>query len=49
MNKTQIDNAKDIDVLIPMSNLIEYCDNDIYSKILKSLSLFYRDDLGFRC
>ena len=49
INKTQIDHAKDIDVLIPTSNLIEYCDDDIYSKILKSLSLFYRDDLGFRC
>ena len=34
-NNTQIDNAKDIDVVIPVYNLIEYCDN--YSKTSGSL------------
>ena len=33
VNNTQIDNAKDIDVVIPMYHLIEYSDN--YSKHLK--------------
>ena len=31
INNTQIDNAKDIDIVMPMYNLIEYSDN--YSKI----------------
>ena len=35
INCTQIDNAKDIDVVIPMYNLIEYSDN--YSKTSGSL------------
>ena len=30
INNTQIDNAKDIDTVLPMCNLIEYSDN--YSK-----------------
>ena len=30
INDTQIDNAKDIDIIMPMYNLIEY--NDNYSK-----------------
>ena len=30
INNTQINNAKDVDVVIPMHNLIEYTDN--YSK-----------------
>ena len=34
INVTQIDNAKDIDAVIPMSNLTEYIN---YSKILGSL------------
>ena len=33
INNTQIDNAKDIDVVMPMYNLIEYSDN--YSKHLE--------------
>ena len=33
-NKTQVDNAKDIDVIIPMVNLTEY---SIYSKTSGSL------------
>ena len=39
-NNTQIDNAKDIDVVIPVYNLIEYCDN--YSKTSGSLWQHYR-------
>ena len=35
INNTQIDNAKDIDVVMPMYNLIEYHDN--YLKTLGSL------------
>ena len=35
INNVQIDNAKDIDIVIPMYNLIEYSDN--YSKTTGSL------------
>ena len=35
INNTQIDNAKDIEIVIPMYNLIEYSDN--YSKTSGSL------------
>ena len=35
MNSTQVDNTKDIDIVIPMYNLIEYSDN--YSKTSASL------------
>ena len=35
INDTQIDNAKDIDIIMPMYNLIEYSDN--YSKTTGSL------------
>ena len=35
INNTQIDNAKDIDIVTPMYNLIEYWDN--YSKTCGSL------------
>ena len=40
MNNTQIDNANDIDIVMPMYNLIEYSDNypktsGIYSSIVK--------------
>ena len=41
-NNTQIDNARQIDVVILMYNLIEYSDN--YSKSSKSLRQSYRDD-----
>ena len=27
INNTQVDNAKDCDLVMPMYNLIEYCDN----------------------
>ena len=40
-NNTQIDNAKDIDVVIPMYNLIEYCNN--YSKKSRSFWQNCRD------
>ena len=30
INNTEIDNAKDIDIIMPMCNLVEYSDN--YSK-----------------
>ena len=42
MNNTKIDNAKDIDVVIPMYNLIEYSDK--YSKTSGSLWQYYRDE-----
>ena len=35
INNTQVGNAKDIDIVIPMYNLIEYSDN--YAKTLGSL------------
>ena len=38
-NNTQIDNAKDIDVAMPIYNLIEYSDN--YSKTSGSLRQYY--------
>ena len=41
INNTQTDNAKDIDVVMPMYNLIEYSDN--YSKTSGSLWQYYRD------
>ena len=40
--KTQIDNGKDTNVVMPMYNLIEYSDN--YSKTSGSLWQYYRDD-----
>ena len=43
INITQIDNAKDIDVVMPLYNLlIEYFDN--YSKTSECLSQYYRDE-----
>ena len=41
---TEIDDAEDIDVVMPMYNLIEYSDNN-YSKRTGTLWLFYRDEL----
>ena len=40
INNTQIDNAKDIDIVMPMYNLIEYSDNyakqqEVYGNIVK--------------
>ena len=42
INNTPIDNAKDIDTVMPMYNLIEYSDN--YSKTSGSLWQYYRDE-----
>ena len=42
INNTQIDKAKDIDIVIPMYNSIEYSDN--YSKTSGSLWQFYRHE-----
>ena len=41
-NNTQIDNARDIDIVMPMYNLIEYSDN--YAKTSGSLWQYYRDE-----
>ena len=41
INNTQMDNAKSINVLMPMYNLIEYSDN--YSKASGGLWQYYRD------
>ena len=42
INGTDIDNAQDIDIVMPMYNLIEYSNN--YSKTSGSLWQYYRDD-----
>ena len=42
INGTEIDNAQDIDIVMPMYNLIEYSDN--YSKTSGSLWQYYKDD-----
>ena len=44
INNTQVDNAKDIDTVMPMYNLIEYSDN--YAKTSGSLWQYYRDELN---
>ena len=41
INNTQVDNAKDIDIVMPMYNLIEYSDN--YAKTSGSLWQYYRE------
>ena len=41
INNTQVDNAKDLDIVMPMYNLIEYRDN--YSKISGSLWQYCKD------
>ena len=41
INNTEIDNAKDIDIVMPMYNLIECSDN--YSKTSGSLYQYYKD------
>ena len=41
ISNTQVDDAHDIDVVIPMYNLIEY--SDIYSKASGCLWQYYRD------
>ena len=42
INNIEIDNAKDIDIVMPMYNLIEYSDN--CSKTSGSLWQYYRDE-----
>ena len=42
INNTAIDNAQDIDIVMPMHNLIKYRDN--YSKTSASLWKYYKDD-----
>ena len=42
INNTHVDNAKDIDIVMAMSNLIEYSDN--YAKTSGSLWQYYRDE-----
>ena len=42
INNTQIDNAKDIDIVMPMYDLIKYGDN--YAKTSESLWQYYRDE-----
>ena len=41
-NNTEIDNAQDTDIVMPMYNLIEYSDN--YSKTSRSLWQYYKDE-----
>ena len=41
-NNTQVDNGKDIDIVMPMYNLIEYSDN--YAKTSGGLWQYYRDE-----
>ena len=42
INGLKIDNAEDLDVVIPMYNLLEYCKN--YRKTTGSLWNYYRDE-----
>ena len=42
INGIDIDNAQDIDIIMPMYKLIEYSDN--YSKTFGSLWQYYKDD-----
>ena len=44
INNTEIDNAKDIDIIMPTYNLIEY--NNNYSKTSGRLRQYYKDDLN---
>ena len=44
INNTQIGNAKDINAVMPMHNLIEYSNN--YSKTAGSLWQYHRDELA---
>ena len=42
INNTQVDNAKNIDIVMPMYDLIEYSNN--YAKASGSLWQYYRDE-----
>ena len=41
INNKQVDNAKDLDIVIPMYNLMKYSDS--YSKISESLWQYFKD------
>ena len=45
INNTLIDNAEDLDIVMPMYNLLEYSDN--YSMTSGSLWNYYRDELNY--
>ena len=42
INNTEVDNAKDVDIIMPMYNLIEYSGN--YAKTSGSVWQYYRDE-----
>ena len=42
INNTKVDNAKDIDIVVPMYKFVEYSDN--YLKTSGSLWQYYRDE-----
>ena len=42
ISNTQIDNCQDIDIVMPLYNLLEYSDN--YAKTSESLRQYYRDE-----
>ena len=44
INNTFIDNAEDVDIIMPMYNLLEYRDN--YSMTSGSLWNYYRDEIN---
>ena len=45
INNVLIDNAEDLDVVMPMYNLIEYSKN--YRKTIGNLRNYYRDELSY--
>ena len=42
INNTQVDNAKDTDIVMPIENVIKYSDN--FLKTSESLLQYYRDE-----
>ena len=46
INNTQIDNAKDLDVVMPMYNLIKHSDS--YSRTSRSLWQYQRESLNLK-
>ena len=45
INDTFTDNAEDLNIVMPMYNLLEYSDN--YSKKPRSLRNYYRDEINY--
>ena len=45
INNTEIDNAQDIDIVMPMYNLIEYSNS--YSKTSGCLQQYYKDEPNY--